>query len=317
MPKFGLAFSTKNMIELKIKNETDKLEAVVLGVANSPGPVPTVEEAYDPKSKQFIENGQYPTEADTIVEIEAFAEVLEKHGVKVYRPRVLEDVNQIFSRDISFVIDDKIVVANVLEEREEEVEAIQYIMNDIDPSHILEMPEGIRAEGGDVMPWNGKLFIGYSEPEDFKKYKVSRTNRQGVEFLEKNFPNYEVHAFELVKSDEDPRANALHLDCCFQPIGKNQAILFPGGFKNQEDVTFLRNYFGEENIIEITRDEMYNMFSNVFSISPEVIVSEKNFTRLNTELRKRGFTVEEVPYAEISKQEGLLRCSTMPLRRTK
>ena len=60
---------------------------------------------------------------------------------------------------------------------------------------------------------------------------------------------------------------------------------------------------------------MYNMNSNLFSISPEVIVSEKGFTRLNDELRRRGFTVEEIPYAEIAKMEGLLRCSTLPLRR--
>ena len=60
---------------------------------------------------------------------------------------------------------------------------------------------------------------------------------------------------------------------------------------------------------------MYQMFSNVFSISNEVVVSEKNFIRLNTWLREQGFTVEEVPYAEIAKQEGLLRCSTMPLIR--
>jgi N-dimethylarginine dimethylaminohydrolase len=57
------------------------------------------------------------------------------------------------------------------------------------------------------------------------------------------------------------------------------------------------------------------MNANVFSISENVIVSEKGFTRLNAELRKRGFTVEEVPYAEVSKMEGLLRCSTMPLIR--
>jgi len=55
--------------------------------------------------------------------------------------------------------------------------------------------------------------------------------------------------------------------------------------------------------------------SNIFSISPEVIISEKGFFRLNSELRKRGFQVEEVSYAEIAKMEGLLRCSTMPLRR--
>ena len=60
---------------------------------------------------------------------------------------------------------------------------------------------------------------------------------------------------------------------------------------------------------------MYNMNSNVFSISEDVIISEQNFTRLNTWLREKGFIVEEVPYAEIAKQEGLLRCSTLPLVR--
>jgi N-dimethylarginine dimethylaminohydrolase len=57
------------------------------------------------------------------------------------------------------------------------------------------------------------------------------------------------------------------------------------------------------------------MNSNVFSIAPDVVVSEKNFTRLNNWLRENDFTVEEIPYAEIAKQEGLLRCSTLPLIR--
>jgi N-dimethylarginine dimethylaminohydrolase len=59
------------------------------------------------------------------------------------------------------------------------------------------------------------------------------------------------------------------------------------------------------------------MNSNVFSIAPDVVVSEKNFTRLNNWLHENGFTVEEIPYAEIAKQEGLLRCSTLPLVRDK
>jgi len=61
---------------------------------------------------------------------------------------------------------------------------------------------------------------------------------------------------------------------------------------------------------------MYNMYSNVFSIDSNVVVSEKKFTRLNKWLRKNGFIVEEIPYAEIAKQEGLLRCSTLPLIRS-
>jgi N-dimethylarginine dimethylaminohydrolase len=303
------------MLKLNIQNETDQLEAVLLGTAVSPGPVPSADEAYDPKSRYFIEIGEYPEERDMIEEMEGFDQVLQKYGVKVYRPEILTDINQIFSRDIYFVIGDKLVIPNILQDRRAETEAIQYLIDQINPDQLLRMPEGARAEGGDVMPWNGHLFVGYSKPEDFVKYKVSRTNEAGVEFLRTHFPDWQVHAFELYKSDVDPRQNALHLDCCFQPIGKDKAILFPGGFKNQSDIDFLCNFFGKENIIEIDREEMYNMNSNVFSISPSVIVSENKFDRLNEILRSQGFTVETIPYGEISKQEGLLRCSTMPISR--
>ena len=60
---------------------------------------------------------------------------------------------------------------------------------------------------------------------------------------------------------------------------------------------------------------MYDMNSNVFYIDDNIVVSERNFTRLNNWLRGHGFVVEEIPYAEIAKQEGLLRCSTLPLIR--
>ena len=43
--------------------------------------------------------------------------------------------------------------------------------------------------------------------------------------------------------------------------------------------------------------------------------SENNFDRLNNWLRSQGYTVETVPYSEISKMEGLLRCTTLPLKR--
>lgn len=303
------------MFKLKINNETDELEAVLLGTAKSLGPVPSAEEAYDPKSKYFIEKGEYPKEEDMVKEMTAFENVLKKYGVDVYRPEVLVDVNQIFSRDIFFVIGDQLIIPNILHDRRDEAQAAHYLIDQIDKSQIIKMPEGARAEGGDVMPWNGHIFVGYSKPEDFDRYEVSRTNQEGVDFLVNQFKEWEVHAFELNKSDTDPRQNALHLDCCFQPVGKDKAILFPGGFKHQRDVDFLVDFFGKENIVEIDREEMYNMNSNVFSISPTVIVSENKFDRLNSVLREMGFTVEAIPYSEISKQEGLLRCSTMPLRR--
>ena len=303
------------MITLNIQNETAHLEAVVLGIANSFGGTPSLEACYDPKSKEHVKAGTFPTEESIIPEMKAVCDVLEKHGVKVYRPKEIEGLNQIFARDIAFVIDDKMVLPNIIENRVNELKAIQSVIDEIDADQLIKMPQDARAEGGDVMPWNEYLFVGYSEEEDFEKYQVARTNKKGVAFLQTTFPNRKVKAFELKKSDINARENALHLDCCFQPIGNKQAILFEDGFKNPEDVDFLLNSFGKENIIRITREEMYEMNSNVFSISPEVIISENGFVRLNSELRNRGFQVEEVPYAEIAKMEGLLRCSTMPLRR--
>jgi N-dimethylarginine dimethylaminohydrolase len=138
---------------------------------------------------------------------------------------------------------------------------------------------------------------------------------EAVKAIQDIFPDKIVKAFELRKSNTDPKENALHLDCCFQPIGKGKAIIHKNGFLNESDYEWLVNLFGKENCLEITKDEMYEMYSNVFSISEEVIISEQNFTRLNTWLREQGFVVEEVPYAEIGKQEGLLRCTTMPLIR--
>ena len=305
----------QEMITLNIQNETAQLEAVVLGIANSFGGTPSLEACYDPKSKEHVKAGTFPTEDSIIPEMKAVCNVLEKHGVKVYRPKEIEGLNQIFARDIAFVIDDKMVLPNIIDDRADELKAIQAVIDEIDTHQLMKMPKEARAEGGDVMIWNEYLFIGYSEEEDFEKYQVARTNKEGVAFLQTSFPNRKVKAFELKKSDINARENALHLDCCFQPIGNKQAILFEDGFKNSEDVAFLVDYFGEENIIRITREEMYEMNSNVFSISPKVIISEKGFVRLNSELRNRGFQVEEVPYAEIAKMEGLLRCSTMPLRR--
>jgi len=303
------------MLKLNIKNETSRLRAVVLGIATNIGPVPKVEDCYDPKSVQHVIAGTYPKEEDMHPEMEAVATILEKYHVEVFRPNVIENYNQIFSRDIAFVIDDKLVRANILPDRDQEIAAINHVISKIDSKNIIKLPEECHVEGGDVMPWNDHIFIGTYSGEDYSDHITARTNIDAVIALQELFPEKTVKSFELRKNNTDPKENALHLDCCFQPIGKDKAILHKNGFLVEKEYEWLLNFFGKENVFEIDKDEMYNMNSNIFSISEDVIISEKNFTRLNTWLRKNGFTVEEVAYAEIAKQEGLLRCSTMPLIR--
>ena len=303
------------MIKLNIQNETSKLRAVVLGTAESNGPIPKVEDCYDPKSIEHILAGTYPTEADMIEEMDAVAKVFDKYDIQVYRPEVIKDCNQIFARDIAFVIDDVLIEANILPHREEEVQAIDYIWNQVAEDKRVILPEACHVEGGDVMPWNDYVFIGTYSGEDYPELITARTNADAVIAIQELFPNKIVKSFELRKSNTNPKENALHLDCCFNPIGKGKAIIHKNGFLIENEYEWLVNFFGKENVFEINKDEMYQMCSNIFSISEDVIISEQNFTRLNKWLRGQGFTVEEVPYAEIGKQEGLLRCTTMPLIR--
>ncbi len=303
------------MLHINVKNESSRLRAVVLGCAVNNGPTPTSAEAYDPKSLEHILAGTYPLECDMIAEIEALHKIFDKYEVQVFRPEMIENYNQIFTRDIGFVIDDTFIKANILPERERELNAIQYIIDQIDPQKVIRPPEEVHIEGGDVILWNEHIFIGTYKGDDYANYITARTNLQGVEYIKKMFPDKIVKEFDLVKSKVEARDNALHLDCCFQPLGYNMGIIYKDGFRDEADYHYLTALFGDENLFHITREEMYDMHSNVFSISPDVVVSEKNFTRLNNWLKEQGFTVEEVPYAEIAKQEGLLRCSTLPLIR--
>lgn len=303
------------MIYLNIQNETSYLKAVILGTAESCGQPPSLEAANDPKTKQHLAAGTYPKEIDMVKEMNDVERVLKKHGVKVYRPELIENYYQIFTRDIGFVIEDRFIKSNILASRAKELTAIDYILQKIPSDQIIEFPEEVHIEGGDVMPHGDYIFVGTYHGEDYADLITARTNPKAIVALKELFPHKTIKSFNLRKSDTDPYHNALHLDCCFQPVCKDKAIIHKNSFLDEAEYEWLVNHFGNDNLFEITKEEMYHMNSNIFSISEDLIISEKNFDRLNTWLRQNGIQVEEVAYAEIAKQEGLLRCSTLPLLR--
>ena len=303
------------MLNLNVNNETSKLKAVVLGTALSLGPTPKLEDCYDPKSREHVLNNTYPIEEDLIQEMQEFCDVLKKYNVTVYRPEKIENYNQIFSRDIAFVIEDKFVFANVVEDRSKEIQGIKHLYDQIEDQNIIHLPESCHVEGGDVILCGNYVFIGTYSADDYSKYITARTNSQAVDVIEKMFPNKTIIPFELLKSNDDARNSALHLDCCLQPVGNNKAITCPDGFLDKNQYQWIVDLFGADNIFEISREEMYNMHCNIFSIDKNVVVSDKAFTRLNTWLEENNFIVEKIRYTEVSKQGGLLRCSTLPLIR--
>ncbi|HLR38145.1 MAG TPA: arginine deiminase family protein [Chitinophagaceae bacterium] len=303
------------MLSLHINDETAQLKAVVLGRADGQGEPPRIADAYDPKSMENLKFGTYPKQKDMIEEMEAVKKILERYGVKVYQPEFIPKCNQIFARDIGFVIEDKFIKANILPERERELTALHKSLDKIPDENIIQFPEEVHVEGGDVMPCGDYIFVGVYRGGDYSDMISARTNRYAIKALQTLFPHKKVKSFNLRKSNTNPRKNALHLDCCFQPVGNNNAIIHRDSFLENEELEWLIDLYGEDRLFEVTEEEMYHMNCNIFSISPDVVLSGEKFTRLNGWLQKNGITVEAVPYAEIAKQSGLLRCSTLPLIR--
>ncbi len=301
----------------RVSNETDKLEVVVLGLPESLGGIPQLSETYDAKSYEAISNGTFPTEEAVIREMNALNQTLIDNGVRVLRPNLLKDYNQVFARDVAFTIDDTLFVANLIPDREKETNAMQDIFSLINPENIEQLPEQVHTEGGDVILYDDMLFIGCYLKSDYPTFKTARTNQYAIDFFKERFPKKTIIPLQLHKHDQDPRQSVLHLDCAFQPVGQGKALIYKEGFLKKSELGLVEEIFGSNNLFAVTAQEAYNMNTNIVSLAPDKLISDKSFVRLNEHLRQNWeIAVNEVPYQEISKMGGLLRCSTMPLVRS-
>ena len=302
------------MIKINIQNEYSPLKTVILGIAEDLGPQPLKKDVYDPGSLFHIQNNSYPIEKDLLNEVDDFHGKLVKHSVDVIRPQNISDCNQIFARDLGFVISNMFFMSNIVPNREEEIEGIQSIITKFDAG-VIKLPDFMHIEGGDVIIHNDKIFIGTYSDRDYSSLITARTNNESIEYLKKMINEFEIIPIDIKKSNTNIYENTLHLDCCFQTISKNNAIICPDGFKNIDDINLIIKIFGKENIFKATLQEYSELTSNVLVVSPDVIISHSKFNRLNKWLRDKGILVEEVDYTNVSKMSGLFRCSTLPLNR--
>lgn len=299
-----------------VSNETDRLEVVVLGLPDSMGPMPELHETYDAKSHESVSLGIYPSQSDVENEMNALLRVLTDEGVQVLRPDLVEDYNQVFARDVAFVVDDTLFISNLIPDREKETGALAHVLDRIPKSHIESLPERVHTEGGDILLYDDLLFVGCYLRADYPTYKTARTNQYAIDYLRERFPSKQIVPLELRKHDHDPRQSVLHLDCAFQPVGRGRALIYREGFLEPKYVGVLEEIFGQDNLFAVTPEEAYMMNTNLVSLSPTKVISDQAFGRLNHHLEHHwGISVAPVPYQEISKMGGLLRCSTMPLVR--
>ena len=251
-------------LTLSVHNEYARLRAVLLGTAEKNGPIPFAENCYDPSSHAHVLAGTYPTESDMQIEMAAVMAVFQKYDVEVYRPTVIQNCNQIFARDIAFVIDDKMIRSNILPDRAQEFEALESLLSQINSEQLIILPDDCHVEGGDVILCDDYIFIGVYSGLDYPEFITARTNLQAAEAIQNLFPEKTVKTFELRKSNTNPLENALHLDCCFQPLGNGNALIHAQGFLNTDDYKWLLDFFGTNHVFQATKQEMsQGQFNNL------------------------------------------------------
>ena len=292
--------------------EWDELQTVLLGISTDRGATPQLADAYDPTTRRTILQDRFPSDQALERSLDSFRSVLEEEGVRVLRPQNIHGVDQIFARDVGFVVDDRFVVSSMIEDRQREWEGVQPLLGSYE---VLQPPEEVHVEGGDVLVLPHALIVGYSDEQEMQRFKTARTNRAALDWLRQQFPNRKVVGCQLIKSDHEVEQNVLHLDCGFMPLGLGHCLLFEEGFKNAEELQQLRDELGEVSYLFLDRKEMIELRSNLFSIRRDTVVSDLRFERVNKWLRSEGYRVHALDLSPVGALGGLFRCTTLPLYR--
>ena len=301
-------------MNINVFDENSQLKELVVGNSFNFKSQVNFRDLYDPISLYNYLKGSFPNKYKLQNQISNFKKILLKYNIKIHDLEVL-DTNQIFVRDLGFIIDNKFFISSILPDRELEIKGLKKIMKQI--NNIVKLPKNAHIEGGDVVLDENHIFIGYYGQKDYKNQITARTNKKAIKIIRNFFPNKKTIPLEIIKSPHLPAQNALHLDCCFQPVSENNAVICMEAFKNPLELNYLVSLYGLENIFQITLKEMSKLYSNFFSIDKKTVISDKRFHRLNRWFQKIGVNVEKVNFSEISKLGGLFRCSTLPLIRKK
>src|SRR5699024_863785 len=95
-------------------------------------------------------------------------------------------------------------------------------------------------------------------------------------------------------------------------LNSETALIYKDGIRDKQVLQKLENRY---ELIEVTKEEQFQMGTNVLSIGGHKVISLPENSRINTTLKEKGFHVIEVPFSEIIKSGGSFRCCSLPLLR--
>ncbi len=330
------AFSPANAADqaqepkVSVNHEWGKLTEVVIGRGDTlrmPGYSKYVDFIYDPqyleKMKQNGGKDAMDLEPEltkkVIAQIDNLAEVLQKRGIKVHRPALLDQPQsqfldyvqkgrmQLYARDPMLVIGNNVFeTALKVPMRAKERFGLRPILRELAEKRgakfvAMPMPDpsfpddGIYIEGGDVQLNGYEIYVGNSG---------RASTKAGIAWLQQQLgPKYKVIEVPLDSAWE-------HLDCVLALLKPGLGLIYRPGFKGELPAA-IRDW----DYVEVTLDEAKKLAANALVLDETTCIIDAQHQRIIKELRKRGHNVVEVPYDAVATWGGAFRCSHHPIIR--
>jgi N-dimethylarginine dimethylaminohydrolase len=229
---------------------------------------------------------------------------LEQHGqlVKTLKDNGIDVIllpyhkkypEQVFTRDIGFTLGQTIFVGKMATDvRAGEENVLKQWLEDEEISYYNLAEE--RIEGGDVVIDRERIYVGLS----------NRTDHKAADQLQRLLNQFNVIPISF-------KAKYLHLDCIFNVVSPNVALIYPNALTKKDIELFASRY----ELIEVSEEEQFQLGTNVLSIGNKRVLSLPVNEKVNKQLRTLGFQVIEVDITEIIKSGGSFRCCTLPILR--
>jgi len=279
--------TTKEKPSTNCESEYDKLQRVLICEPS----YMAIDEVINEVQKKYEEDNINVELA--MAQHENFEQTLKKHNIDVIKLPASKDFpEQVFTRDIGFTVGNDIFVAEMANEiRKGEEKELEKWLQEEDISF---QKTDDRVEGGDVIIAGETIYVGIS----------SRTSEKSVQNLVNKLPKHKV--IQLPFNEK-----YLHLDCVFNLISSEIALIFPQAFSPEIIQELSEKYM----LIEVSIEEQFTMGTNVLSIGDKKVISLPQNKQVNTQMRKHSFEVIEIGFSEIIKSGGSFRCCSMPIER--
>jgi len=290
-------------MKISSHNEWSPLKSVVLGKAVG---------ANRPEGCHFDTTGAYPgyTTAQADIDLERFANVLKKEGVKVYRPKdnnftLSNGMYNYCPRDRLLVLGNTVVDCNMQYDcREQESRYMDFVLQNA--KKVVQVPRDdlLKFDAANVLRL-GKTLL----------YLVSPSGTlAGAEWLQETFPQYNI---EITKT-----YGGVHIDSTFSPVREGLVVV------NKDRVTneTLPEVFKNWDIIWLGAEDLpHKSFAgqafasnyillNFFMIRPDLAVID-DVPVLQDKLKSYGVKSYTIPLTHSRTLGGGHHCCTLDLHR--